>query len=106
MKMSASEKKNFTFKFYVERTYEVEFIVPATDQETADQMAKDMADGCDEFPNEMIGKDDCYSVGEIELGFVREADTSCYTHGPSRKVAEWCEIWEEEQKDEDEDEDE
>jgi hypothetical protein len=102
--MSASEKKNYIFKFYVERTYEVEFVVPAPDQETADQMAKDMADNCEEFPNDMIDDDnDSYEVGEIEVGFVRENDTT-YKHTPSRQVAAWCEMWEEEQKEDEEEE--
>jgi hypothetical protein len=102
--MSASEKKNYTVKFYVERTYEVEFDFRAPDQETANQMAHDMANSCDEFPNEMIGKGDDYSVGEIEVGFVEETETN-YACVQSVKVAEWCETWEEEQA-EDEDEDE
>ena len=103
--MSAIEKKNYTVKFYVERTYEVEFNFQAPDQKTANQMARDMADDCEDFPNEMIGKNDSYEVGEIEIGFTPEEIETNYACIQSLKVAEWCDEWERNQ-DEDEDEDE
>jgi transcriptional regulator of met regulon len=97
--MSASEKKNYRVKFYVARIYEVEFDFEARDQETADQMAHDMAHDihCDDFLHHMID-DSCYEDGDIEQdGNPKETETS-YTCMQSRRVADWCETWEEGQE--------
>ena len=103
--MSASEKKNDTVKFYVERTYEVEFDFRAPDQETADQMAKDMADDfhCDGFLHDMID-DNQYEDGDIEQDGDPEETETGFACIQSRRVARWCEAWEEDQKDEDDEE--
>jgi len=105
--MSASEKKNYRVKFYVTRIHEVEFDFEARDQETADQMALDMATDChcDGFLHDMIDDNGSCEDGDVEQdGDPTETETS-YTCMQSRRVADWCETWEEDQK-EDEDEEE
>ena len=106
--MSASEKKNYTVKFYVERTYEVEFDFRAPDQETANQMARDMRDdhGCDGFLHDMIDdNNDPFEDGDVEMDGDPEETETRFACIQNRQVAAWCEMWEEDQK-EDEDEEE
>jgi hypothetical protein len=103
--MSASEKKIYKVKFDVERTYTVEVNFEAPDQETADQMACDMRDNPDELLDELIRNNDSYDVGEADTW--AEPQEHDYTPVIDRKVASWCETWEEQQaEDEDEDEEE
>lgn len=98
--MSASEKKNYRVKFYVDRTYEVEFDFHAPDQETANQMVEDMANDsfCDDFLHDLIDDmKDNYQNGDIEKDSDPEETETSYTCMQSRRVADWCGVWEEQQ---------